>query len=95
MVSNPRVKKLIYAPIFVIIMLLFMGCRETQAGEWIVGWGWDEGAWAKNYPSNEELSAISPENPVYLRGYPTYPHPRISECQGGANLSWRGIDLRA
>jgi len=41
---------------------------ETPAGEWIVGWGWDEGAWAKNYPTNEELSAISPENPVYLRG---------------------------
>lgn len=41
---------------------------ETQAGEWITGWGWDDGAWAKNYPSNEELSAISPENPVYLRG---------------------------
>jgi predicted amidohydrolase YtcJ len=40
----------------------------TSAGDWITGWGWDEGAWAKNYPSNEELSAVSPENPVYLRG---------------------------
>lgn len=42
--------------------------EDTPAGEWITGWGWDEGAWAKNYPTNEELSAISPENPVYLRG---------------------------
>jgi len=41
---------------------------ETPAGEWIMGWGWDEGAWAKNYPTNRDLSAISPENPVYLRG---------------------------
>jgi predicted amidohydrolase YtcJ len=42
--------------------------EDTPAGEWITGWGWDEGAWAKSYPTNEELSAVSPENPVYLRG---------------------------
>jgi len=41
---------------------------ETRAGEWIVGWGWDEGAWAENYPNNIELSLASPDNPVYLRG---------------------------
>jgi hypothetical protein len=41
---------------------------ETSPGEWIIGWGWDEGAWAKEYPSNRELSSVSPENPVYLRG---------------------------
>lgn len=42
--------------------------QETPSGEWIIGWGWDEGAWTKDYPSNRELSAVSPENPVYLRG---------------------------
>jgi len=42
--------------------------RESLKGEWIIGWGWDEGAWAKNYPKNDELSRISPENPVHLRG---------------------------
>ena len=41
---------------------------ETPSGEWITGWGWDEGEWAKNYPGNEELSRVSPDNPVYLRG---------------------------
>lgn len=41
---------------------------RTPDGEWIIGWGWDDGAWAKDYPNNTELSAISPENPVYLRG---------------------------
>jgi predicted amidohydrolase YtcJ len=41
---------------------------KTLPGEWITGWGWDEGAWAKNYPTNEKLNAVSPENPVYLRG---------------------------
>ncbi|MCP4725336.1 MAG: amidohydrolase [bacterium] len=42
--------------------------RETPAGEWIIGWGWDDGAWAVDYPDNEQLSRISPDNPVYLRG---------------------------
>jgi predicted amidohydrolase YtcJ len=42
--------------------------EETPPGQWITGWGWDEGAWARNYPRNDELSQVSPENPVYLRG---------------------------
>lgn len=42
--------------------------KKTPPGEWIIGWGWDEGAWAKNYPNNNALSKVSPGNPVYLRG---------------------------
>ena len=42
--------------------------KQTASGEWIIGWGWDEGAWAKNYPSNNELNAVSPDNPVWLTG---------------------------
>lgn len=42
--------------------------RNSSPGEWIIGWGWDEGAWAANYPNNEALDRISRENPVYLRG---------------------------
>jgi len=40
----------------------------TPPGEWILGWGWDEGAWASHYPTNQALSAASPNNPVYLTG---------------------------
>jgi hypothetical protein len=25
--------------------------KETPPGQWITGWGWDEGAWARNYPT--------------------------------------------
>jgi len=45
---------------------------ETSPGEWIVGWGWDEGAWAKNYPTNDGLNQVSPKNPVFLRGLHGY-----------------------
>lgn len=42
--------------------------RNSSPGEWIIGWGWDEGSWAANYPTSEALDRISGENPVYLRG---------------------------
>lgn len=40
--------------------------------EWILGWGWDEGQWASNYPSNQALSSVSPQNPVFLVGLHTF-----------------------
>lgn len=42
--------------------------KDMLPGQWITGWGWDEGEWAKNYPDNSSLNEISPDNPVYLRG---------------------------
>jgi predicted amidohydrolase YtcJ len=41
---------------------------SAKAGEWILGWGWDEGKWASAYPNNQALSLVSPNNPVYLTG---------------------------
>jgi hypothetical protein len=40
---------------------------DAAPGEWIVGWGWDEGAWADRYPTAAALSAAFPDNPVVLR----------------------------
>jgi predicted amidohydrolase YtcJ len=42
--------------------------RSVPPGEWILGWGWDEGKWAAHYPDNEALSRAAPDNPVYLVG---------------------------
>jgi len=41
---------------------------RTPKGEWIVGFGWDEGAWADRYPDKRALSARVPDHPVFLRG---------------------------
>jgi predicted amidohydrolase YtcJ len=41
---------------------------ELPAGSWIVGYGWDEGAWADDYPTMTLLSSRVPNHPVYLRG---------------------------
>lgn len=40
----------------------------TPKGEWILGWGWDEGKWASNYPTHESISAAAPDHPVFLSG---------------------------
>lgn len=39
---------------------------KVPPGEWIVGKGWDEGAWATKYPTLKLLSEKVPDHPVYL-----------------------------
>jgi predicted amidohydrolase YtcJ len=40
--------------------------KITPKGEWIVGRGWDEGAWANRYPDKVLLSQSVPDHPVFL-----------------------------
>ena len=41
---------------------------QTPKGQWIVGVGWDEGAWANHYPDKRLLSERVPDHPVLMRG---------------------------
>ncbi len=41
--------------------------RQVPEGEWIVGQGWDEGAWADRYPNKQLLSEAVPNHPVFMR----------------------------
>ena len=40
--------------------------ESTPPGEWILGRGWDEGAWANRYPTMDLLSEKVPGHPVVL-----------------------------
>lgn len=40
---------------------------EVPKGDWIIGRGWDEGAWANDYPDKALLTARVPDHPVFLR----------------------------
>ena len=40
---------------------------QTPKGQWILGYGWDEGAWANRYPDKRVLSARVQDHPVVLR----------------------------
>lgn len=39
---------------------------SVPKGEWILGRGWDEGAWANRYPDKVLLSEAVPDHPVFL-----------------------------
>jgi predicted amidohydrolase YtcJ len=42
--------------------------KGVPKGQWIVGRGWDEGAWANHYPTAQLLSERVPDHPVVLTG---------------------------
>ncbi len=43
-----------------------MRAKNTPKGDWIIGQGWDEGAWANRYPDKSLLSQVTPDHPVFL-----------------------------
>jgi predicted amidohydrolase YtcJ len=49
------------------VALVVERARSVPAGEWIVGAGWDEGAWANRYPDKTLLSDAVPDHPVFMR----------------------------
>ncbi|MEO1203890.1 MAG: amidohydrolase, partial [Pseudomonadota bacterium] len=48
------------------VRLVAEQARNTPEGEWIIGRGWDEGAWANRYPDKALLSTAVPDHPVAL-----------------------------
>jgi predicted amidohydrolase YtcJ len=54
------------------VALVKQRAAGAAPGEWIIGWGWDEGKWAAHYPDNQALSQASPHNPVFLVGLHTF-----------------------
>lgn len=50
------------------VELVAARAAETPAGEWIIGFGWDEGAWANRYPDMQLLTERVPNHPVIMRG---------------------------
>jgi predicted amidohydrolase YtcJ len=59
---------------------------ETTPGEWIDGWGWDDGAWKEQMTAvSHELSAVSKDNPVWfagLHGYNGWANEKAFEMAG-------------
>jgi predicted amidohydrolase YtcJ len=49
------------------IKTLELASKRLKDGQWLIGQGWDEGAWANNYPNRQMLDRAFPNNPVYLR----------------------------
>jgi len=57
----------------------------TPKGEWILGYGWDEGAWANRFPDKRLLSQRVPDHPVVLRslhGFASWANERALSLAG-------------
>ncbi len=48
------------------VALVAERAKSVPDGEWILGAGWDEGAWANRYPDKVLLSEAVPNHPVFL-----------------------------
>ena len=48
------------------VALIVERAKSVPKGEWIVGRGWDEGAWANAYPDKALLTAAVPDHPVFM-----------------------------
>ena len=65
--------------------MLVARMESALPGEWILGGGWDEGAWANNLPEKGPLDAVSPDHPVVLlgrRGFGLLANSRALEIAG-------------
>ncbi len=50
------------------VAMIVERARDVPEGDWIIGYGWDEGAWADRYPDKALLSDAVPNHPVLMRG---------------------------
>ncbi|MGB5449132.1 MAG: amidohydrolase, partial [Woeseiaceae bacterium] len=48
------------------VALIVERAKSVPKGDWIVGRGWDEGAWANAYPDKALLTAAVPDHPVFM-----------------------------
>ena len=59
--------------------------QTVPQGEWVLAWGFDEGAWAGRYPDHRKLSAAVPDHPVHaisLHGFATWSNRAALEKAG-------------
>ena len=75
-----------------IVSMVEAKVKEAKPGEWIIGRGWHQEKWEGDlarsvlgYPYHDDLSAISPDNPVMLRhasGHSLFANAKAMEMVG-------------
>lgn len=79
-----------------VVEMVAQAVEQTKPGEWIVGRGWHQSKWmpqpdtlVKGFQTHQQLSAVSPNNPVYLRhasGHAGFANAKAMEIAGIGNL---------
>jgi len=70
--------------------------KDSQPGQWIIGRGWHQSKWTpqpdtliNGFQTHYKLSAVSPDNPVYLRhasGHAGFANAKAMEIAGISNI---------
>lgn len=78
-----------------IVAMVAERAKKSRRGEWITGRGWHQEKWTKpiekavlGYPYHDQLSAVSPENPVILShasGHSLFANAKAMELAGITN----------
>ncbi len=79
------------------IEMVAAAVAEAEPGEWILGRGWHQSKWdkmpeemVKGFQTHDRLSAVSPENPVFLRhasGHAAFANAKAMEIAGVNQMS--------
>ena len=78
--------------------------EKVDPGTWITGRGWHQDKWIeqpkemhKGFQTHDKMSAVSPDNPVYLRhasGHATFANEKAMEMAGINNLSIESLQSK-
>ena len=79
-----------------VVDMIDSAAQNSEPGQWILGRGWHQSKWSpqpdtmiKGFPTHHKLSAVSPDNPVYLRhasGHAGFSNAKAMEIAGIRNL---------
>lgn len=82
------------------IEMVAKAVKKAEPGEWILGRGWHQSKWdkqpdklIKGFQTHEMLSAVSPNNPVFLRhasGHAAFANAKAMEIAGVNQLAVEG-----
>lgn len=82
------------------VELVAKAVENAEPGEWILGRGWHQSKWDKNpdvmvkgFQTHDRLSAVSPNNPVFLRhasGHAGFANAKAMEIAGVNQLAIEG-----
>jgi predicted amidohydrolase YtcJ len=85
-----------------IIDIVAEAVKKVEPGEWIIGGGWHQSKWdslpadaVNGFQTHDLLSAVTPNNPVYLShasGHAGFANAKAMEIAGLQILSKEGID---
>jgi len=86
-----------------IVAMVEEAAKKAEPGEWILGRGWHQSKWeklpekmVKGFQTHDQLSEVSPDNPVWLRhasGHASFANAKAMEIAGVKTIDPERMDI--